>query len=214
MSRRIVIGICGEMRHGKDTIADILTVYYNFYKRPMAYSLKEAVKVLFGFNREQLYGSKKEDIDNFWNVSPRKVLQVFGTEIMRNYLGKAIEELSGIGSDFWVQSWLKWFLDYSVEPKIVVPDIRFQNELDAIRNLSKYNSDIAGYVFKVVRPDLLNRTDEKNMHPSEAELRKIPDEAFDKVFINNTTISNLQKNVIEYISKNILTEDEIWNTKK
>ena len=91
-----VIGICGLIGSGKGTVADILVEQYNFNKISFADKLKDAVSELFGWDRKMLEGETsesrvwREQEDSFWTketgrkITPRLVLQEFGTDCMRN----------------------------------------------------------------------------------------------------------------------------------
>ena len=92
----MIIGICGLIGSGKDTIADHLVKDHNFVKISFADKLKDTVATLFEWDRDLLDGKTeqsrlwREQEDHFWSkelkkkVTPRYVLQVFGTECMRD----------------------------------------------------------------------------------------------------------------------------------
>ena len=175
-SKRKIIGIMGKKYHGKDTIADIIVDKYNYQKISFAHPLKEGCRHIFGLTDDQLYGEKKEVIDDFWRVTPRKILQIVGTELFRDQLSKYIPDIK---NTIWVKSLERTFLD-NPNTNYVVSDIRFQNELDMIK---KYN----GIIIKVYRPNL-NNEDE---HISEKESDKIT--GFDFEILNDSTIDSLSK---------------------
>ena len=79
-----IVAICGPKGAGKDALADHLVSVYGYEKIKFADVLKDAVGILFGFTREQMDdGDLKEVVDIRWGVTPRKVLQFFGTEVMQ-----------------------------------------------------------------------------------------------------------------------------------
>lgn len=170
------IGILGKKRSGKDTIADYLSKY-GYQKDAMANPLKEVSRIMFDFNDQQLYGDQKEVKDEFWNITPREVLQFLGTEIVQY---KFQELLPGIGRKFWVKLFLKKYQGKKV--KIVVSDIRFQHEVDLIHSLG-------GKVIKLERPDL--KTNDE--HASEIELDSVKNH--DYTIKNNGTIDELYHKV-------------------
>lgn len=138
MSSIKIIGICGKKFNGKDTIADYLVKKYGYTKISLSDPLKYAIKEIFNFSDEQLWGNKKEDIDPFWKVTPREVLQLIGTDCFRDIFGKKFPH---IGDNIWVLS-LQLNIDKLINSgvrKIVVPDIRFPNESELLK---KYNGAI------------------------------------------------------------------------
>ena len=56
----MIIGICGFIGSGKDTIADYLVNFHEFKRESFASSLKDAVSAVFGWNREMLEGRTKQ----------------------------------------------------------------------------------------------------------------------------------------------------------
>ena len=91
----MLIGICGLIGSGKGTVADILVKDYKFKKISFADKLKDTVAHLFDWDRNMLEGDSKESRewreteDKFWtnevgkSINPRLVLQLFGTDCMR-----------------------------------------------------------------------------------------------------------------------------------
>lgn len=60
-----IIGITGKKFSGKDTLGSYFVNKYGYTQLAYADTLKNAVKCIFDFDDEQLYGSKKEEIDDF-----------------------------------------------------------------------------------------------------------------------------------------------------
>ena len=89
----MIIGICGLIGSGKDTIADYLIKRHNFQKLSFADKLKDSVATMFDWDRELLDGKTdtsrkwRESVDEYWTqetgeeITPRYVLQKFGTEV-------------------------------------------------------------------------------------------------------------------------------------
>jgi hypothetical protein len=130
----IILGITGLIGSGKDTIADYLTTQHGFKRVSFAASLKDAVAAVFGWNREYLEGTTKasrawrEKKDEWWsnrlgmNITPRWILQYWGTDVCRNHFHNAI----------WVASVEHKLLNSKED--VVITDCRFDNEVAAIKN--------------------------------------------------------------------------------
>lgn len=137
MSNRIIIATCGFSSSGKDTISDfIVKTYPNFRKVSFAGNLKAAIGAIFNYDKELLEGQSvesrewRESIDVFWSkkmgreVTPRKLLQFFGTEIMRMQFH----------SEIWVNA-VEHKIVSNPDVNFVVSDLRFQNEMVMLKNL-------------------------------------------------------------------------------
>jgi hypothetical protein len=80
----IIIGLIGDNRVGKDTIAEFIKEYDPSFKTlAFADPVKDLARTLFNFNQDQLYGNQKEIIDPRWNITPREVMTKLGTELMQ-----------------------------------------------------------------------------------------------------------------------------------
>ncbi len=143
----MIIGICGLIGSGKDTIADYLQNIHQFRRESFAHTLKDAVAAVFGWDRELLEGRTRESrewreqVDPWWTarlnipVTPRLVLQVWGTEVARK----------SYHDDIWIAS-LENKLR-KTHDDIVISDCRFPNEILAIKR-------VGGIVIRVTRgPD-------------------------------------------------------------
>jgi hypothetical protein len=130
----MILGVTGLIGSGKDTVADYLCTFHGFKRVSFAASLKDAVSAVFGWDRELLEGSTKtsrewrEQTDIWWStrlqmdITPRWVLQYWGTEVLLNNFHK----------DIWVAS-VENKLRQSKD-NIVITDCRFINEVNAIKN--------------------------------------------------------------------------------
>jgi hypothetical protein len=143
----MIIGICGLIGSGKGTVADFLVEQRGFTKISFADRLKDGVASVFGWNREMLEGNTddsrawREKVDPYWStelgnpVTPRLVLQLFGTDCMRN----------GFYDGIWVSLVKKQLLE-NPDSNFVIPDVRFENEAEMIRS-------IGGQLWRVKRGD-------------------------------------------------------------
>ena len=141
----MIIGICGFIGSGKDTIADYLVNLHHFRRESFANTLKDAVAQVFGWDRTMLEGRTKqarewrEQVDPWWaqrlgipHLTPRFILQQWGTEVCRK----------NFHDDIWIAS-LENKLRNSKDD-VVISDCRFSNEIRAIKQAG-------GIVVRVVR---------------------------------------------------------------
>ncbi len=208
----MIIGICGFIGSGKDTIADYLVNFHEFRRESFASTLKDAVSAVFGWDRTMLEGRTKaarewrEQVDPWWaerldmpTLTPRWVLQYWGTEVCR----KAFHD------DIWIAS-LENKLRNSKD-NVVISDCRFPNEISSIRNAG-------GQIIWVQRGELPEwyqyalaaNTLGSNMALNELKMRKVHASEtawvgteFDAVLDNNGTIDDLYNQVKLIISDEI-----------
>lgn len=184
---RCIIGLGGKKRSGKSTAADFLVQNGNFIELSFAKPLKEACKILFDLKDEQVYGEKKDFLDTKLGVTPRKILQVFGTEICQFAIHKHLPNLRIKKRNLFC--WLmKQKILSNMEYDIVISDVRFPHEADLIHELG-------GNVVKLIRID--NPYDGKDDHASENSLDNIE---FDKVF-KLDSVSTLKYKIAQYIGE-------------
>ena len=203
----MIIGICGLIGSGKGTVGDIL-VEKGYKKVSFADKLKDGVATIFGWDRAMLEGDTdesrtwREQTDEFWSnetkmeVTPRLVLQLFGTDCLRN----------GFYDGVWVSLLKKHILDNPGD--YVIPDVRFRNEQNMIRELG-------GKVWQVKRgkdPEWFTRAifDNNNTETSnlmngfdihESEYKWIDvNTRFDSILHNEGTIAELKDLVLHEIS--------------
>jgi hypothetical protein len=142
----MIIGFVGLIGSGKDTAADYLVNTHGFRRDSFASTLKDAVAYVFGWDRTLLEGRTKEarewreQRDEWWSnrlemeITPRWILQYWGTDVCRK----------SFHNDIWIAS-----LENKIRKtgdNIVISDVRFPNEINAIHNAN-------GLVVRIKRGD-------------------------------------------------------------
>tara|TARA_B110000483_G_C18046455_1_gene484687 strand:+ start:195 stop:806 length:612 start_codon:yes stop_codon:yes gene_type:complete len=199
----MIIGICGLIGCGKGTAADILVEEHNFTKLSFADKLKDGVATVFGWDRAMLEGDTadsrewRETQDDFWTketkrtVTPRRVLQEFGTDCMRN----------GFFDGIWV-SLVKQQLIENPTKNFVIPDVRFDNEAGMIKKLNgkvwRVRRDADPVWFRMYQ-DI--GVEPKDVHKSEWAWANIN---FDAVIDNHGTLIQLKNQVQDHLVSNEL----------
>ena len=135
------IGIMGKAGSGKTTLAKeiankIIGIARGYGGRKefsrtqivqidaFAAPLKEFIQELCGFTDNQLYGTEKDIIDPRYGITPRYVMQQFGTDFVRRVLGE----------DFWIRK-MEERIDRAKGLGVrlfIIDDVRRQNEADFI----------------------------------------------------------------------------------
>lgn len=119
----MIIGLGYKARSGKSSVGNWLDAQRGFNSTCFAFSLKEAVKVIYGWTDEHVHGKLKETECPFWKVTPRLVMQKFGTEACRYVLQ----------DDIWIRS-LERRISGAPNADWVITDCRFPNEADFVHS--------------------------------------------------------------------------------
>lgn len=199
---RNIVAINGCIGSGKDTFSEEF-INGGYHRMSFATALKDAVSVIFGWDREMLEGNtpesrkQRETRDEYWStklggeITPRWVLQNFGTEVVRKYFNDNI----------WV---------YALENKmrningnIIITDCRFPNELKMLREnnatiievqrkLPSWYSDAYVYNTRISEgKDVIKPRTLEDVHHSEWAWIGVNKPDF--VVKNNSTIEELHK---------------------
>ena len=215
----MIIGICGLIGSGKDTVADYLVNVHGFRRESFAGSLKDAVAAVFGWDRTLLEGRTKasrewrEQPDEWWsqrlgqNITPRWVLQYWGTEVCRR----------SFHDDIWIASIEHKILNSPDD--VVISDCRFPNEIAAIKKAG-------GIVIRTCRgpdPEWYHAAEVVNRGPTQnlswASNKSILDSFkihasetawigtdFDYVLDNNGSMDDLYQQVWKILDQMIISE--------
>jgi len=204
----MLIGVVGLIGSGKGTVSDRLEQKHHFRKDSFAKSLKDAVSSMFNWDREMLEGKTdesrawREKPDVFWSkrfgkdVTPRWVLQYFGTEVMRQ----------GMHDSIWIDSCMA---RYDGKPTVIA-DTRFENEIKIIR-------EMGGSILLVKRgqdPDWFTDYVEGNVVPKNVHLSEYAwaKSEYDHLITNDGTLENLHSKIDDLIVSDKITHTPTEST--
>lgn len=200
-----IIGVLGKAGSGKDSVADVLRDRYNFAKVALADPMKRFCGELFGFTDDQLFGPsamRNAPDHRFGGLTPRHALQALGTEWGRacfadvwvdyalRVAGQLLDQAPHEEGTLLYSSTQGLFRAARCWEKphgVVIPDVRFRNEVVAIRAAG-------GEIWRVRRGDGLAGA--AGRHVSETEQDSIRDEDLDAVVANDGALEDLAANVI------------------
>ena len=183
----MLIGLVGLIGSGKDTVAERLVSHHGFVRDSFAKSLKDAVSNIFSWDRQMLEGKTdssrhwREQPDKFWSerfgkpVTPRWVLQYFGTEVCRQ----------GMLDSIWIDSCLARYKGQNT----VISDTRFVNEIKNIRKLG-------GKIVLVKRTEIPNKKSMMESGAHQSEWDWIGSD-YDYILENTHTIESLNKQIFD-----------------
>ena len=198
-----IVGVCGLIGSGKNTVAEILEKEFEFVPVSFASVLKDMCAALFGWDREMLEGNteygrlKREEVDKWWSdklqipgFSPRFALQYIGTDVLRDHFHKNI----------WVLAAERNIIKHD---RVVISDVRFPNEI----NMIKSHNGMMMCVTRGPEPDwyktaLTNPSYMHNIYPNihYSEYAWI-NTKFDSVIDNDETLDVLHAKVCEALRK-------------
>ncbi len=171
-----LIGLTGKAGAGKDTLASLILEHTTGTTRAFADPMRRAAKEIFGLTDDQMTDRMlKEQVIPYWGKSPRRLLQLLGTESVRDVFG----------GDTWVKNAdlrLEALLRAEAQEQLPVevciwPDCRYPEEAQWIR-------DNGGIVIEIVRPGIAA----VEAHRSEQAL---PAELVNNRVINCDTLDDL-----------------------
>jgi hypothetical protein len=191
----MIIGVTGRKRSGKDALGTEMCARTGALRMAFADATKRAVMDLWGLTYEQCFGDQKEVVDTRWGMTPREILQRFGTEVCRS-----------VHSETWTRRLLddmakarrgwRWSLEADSiwrrrkgDPyrNFVVTDVRFANEAAVLRVQG-------GFIVRVVRPGLAENA--FGDHASETEQGDI---AVDFTVVNDGRLKDLGRKADEVL---------------
>lgn len=162
---RVIVGISGKAHSGKSTVSDLLVQKYNFKEYAFGDKLKSLLNQYFGIPADDLWCDKKKP-------EVRKLLQSVG-DVMRKE----------VRDDYFVRV-IEMKLN-DCEGFVAVSDVRYQNEVDMLKNNG-------GILIKIEREDG-PKVECGADHSSETDLDEFYD--WDYVVKNFGTVEDLHNKV-------------------
>jgi hypothetical protein len=139
MGARFVIAFVGPIGCGKTTAANYLIETFGFHRLRFAGPLKAMLRAL-GLSEAEVDGDLKQAPCALLGYkTPRLAMQTLGTEWGREM----------ITADLWVRAWRKAFDELHAGVNVVIDDMRFPNEADAVRAATSLHK-----IVRIERPDL------------------------------------------------------------
>jgi hypothetical protein len=163
-SKLNLIGIAAPAQSGKSTVAAYLMKSLGYEEDSFADPMRNFVCTILGIDRATLERDK-EVVVPWVGKSPRQMLQTLGTEWGRQM----------VDTDLWLNSCLR----RTEGRRVVISDVRFDNEAQAIR-------DNGGTLIHLSRPDGRRTVAD---HISEAGVKW---KKGDVRLINDSTLENLE----------------------
>lgn len=188
----MLVGIAGLAGAGKDTVANVLVERFEFVRVSLADPMKRACREWFGWPADTLWGPsemRNQSWDRLGGLTARKALQQLGTEFGRAcyenvWVDYAIRVASdAMQYDYSARDGLGSARRSSAARGVVIPDVRFPNELEAIHAAG-------GKVWKIVRPGA-GLEGEAASHSSENALEGY-DAKFDAIIFNDASLGYLE----------------------
>lgn len=190
------IAITGQKRSGKDTSADYLAGVFEYQRLAFADPIKDILCHTLGISRETLDDFKNnpethkvEGIESYgvcidnsledsveFSIDMRQILTNFGDAMKKQF-----------GEDIWANKLVKDALFWDVD-KLVVPDLRYLNEY---QYLKEYSEKLI--VIKIHKDGL-----GEDSHSSEQEYKSIP---ADYEIYNNGSIQELHNKLNKIVSE-------------
>lgn len=184
--------LTGGIGCGKSTVAKILSEEFKYQEIMFAGPIKEIGKVL-GFPEHQMYGTQEQklEVNSFWGVSGRRFLQVFGSEVMRDALPRAIPDMNMNGVNVWARIAEN---QIGKHKRVVVSDGRFEDEAVMVKRNG-------GIVVRVERTHKGKEPDDVKKHKSEHDIIE-----HDYIIDNNGSVDDL-RNAVKHTINLILKKD-------
>ena len=176
----MLIGLCGDIGSGKDTVAKILVNYHSFERLALADPIANGMVAMFGITLEEYHNRTLKELPHpkLMGKSIRDVARLIGTEFGRDM----------IHEDIWTFVLNGKYTDKlcSGHDKFVISDVRFENE-------EKWIRANGGIIVKVIRE---NNDYSHNMSSHRSDIYK---PTHDYAIFNSGNIQDLINEVSSYL---------------
>ena len=211
----LIVGFTGRAKSGKSTAANALgTWLYHNYCIPVnvkafADPIRE-IGNIFGFTDHQMsFQDLKEKVDERWGISPRKFMQLVGSEMFRTHIcpDAWVKHMFEIGIPEWVNN-VKERSEYNFDRvcadksvyACMIGDVRFKNEAEAIQ-------ERGGIIVRINRPGVDSISNGVQNHVSEKEFDLIH---ADIVVTNDfPDVDACKNNICSCVSERILKDETL-----
>ena len=183
-----VLAFSGPEEAGKSTACRLMKARHpGAVVLSFAAPLKDGVMAMYGFTREQVYGTLKDVVDPRYGCTPRYVLQRVGTEFFRNLHATMLPECDLGGVTLWIKRMVDQIKALPAGSIVMIDDLRFPDELQALRTLG-------ATVVKVTRPGAGGG--DRAVHPSAQQWQRMD---ADLDIVNDGTLKALGMALLEVV---------------
>jgi nucleoside-triphosphatase THEP1 len=193
-----VIGFAGNMGSGKSTAAKLIGSEFTNQGLEVRYlafaeSLKKSVCALFNIEPAELEKLKSSNSPcitlNEKSYTMREFLQRYGTEAHRHIFG----------DDFWIKQLLNQIANfYNNIDLIIIDDIRFENEVNALRSMTCHVEDKT-LIFYIKRPS----DNDKNQFKTHSSEELNYEELELPIILNNVNLNDLKHQILTQIQSSL-----------
>lgn len=189
-------GLSGSANSGKDSASDYIVYKSGFVKIAFADKIKRMLMHLYGFEYNQLWGESDEraKIDPRYGKPVREFIQGFGDQgraldinTWVNYAQAIINKIKNVDNYYYVNYHGIMFDGKSNRKSVIVPDCRYLNELEYIKQAG-------GVRIRIIRPNSKIKG-KLGQHSSETDQEEISNDFFDEIIINDGSLEDLHSKI-------------------
>jgi hypothetical protein len=197
-----IVALCGTRWSGKDTVASMLVQQQAkgaVLLLKLAAPMKGALRSLFDLSEDDVDGTGRDVPHPLWGVTPRSLMQWFGTDVMQHGLRTVVPT---VGRTFWAEKLAREIEALQRQQPgahFVVSDVRFQHEVDLLRSRFGRDRVVAVRVHRVPDQGLVRCPwkAHEDAHESEAGVGCV---TVDLLLRNDGSLEDLRARVDELLS--------------